>query len=71
VHVIACSRRLKVTGGGMGVVAHAGLVLLRMVADRTGLTEGLSGTLASDRLLAYDGGGCWRTWRARSPTARR
>ena len=31
------SRGLDVTGGGTGVVSHAGLVLLRELADRTGL----------------------------------
>ena len=34
----AWSRGLEVTGGGTGVVSHAGLVLLRQLADRTGLT---------------------------------
>ena len=32
------SRGLEVTSGGTGVVSHAGLVLLRELADRTGLT---------------------------------
>jgi hypothetical protein len=36
-----------VTGGGTGVVSHAGLVLLRELADRTGLTAGLSAALPS------------------------
>jgi len=40
------SRGLEVTGGGTGVVSHAGLALLRQLADRTGLTAGLSGALA-------------------------
>ncbi len=35
------SRGLDVTGGGAGVVSHAGLALLRQFADRTGLTAGL------------------------------
>jgi hypothetical protein len=34
-------RGLEVTSGGTGVVSHAGLVLLRELADRTGLTAGL------------------------------
>jgi hypothetical protein len=34
-----------VTGGGTGVVPHAGLVLLRQLADRTGLPTGLSQAL--------------------------
>ena len=41
------SRGLEVTGGGTGVVSHAGLVLLRELADRTGLTAGLSAVLPS------------------------
>ena len=41
----AWSRGLEVTGGGTGVVSHAGLVLLRQLADRTGLTGGLSKAL--------------------------
>ena len=32
------SSGLSVTGGGTGVVAHAGSVGLRLVGDRTGLT---------------------------------
>ena len=43
------SRGLEVTGGGTGVVSHAGLVLLRELADRTGLTAGLSAALPSPR----------------------
>jgi len=36
------SRGLSVEVGGRGVVSHAGLALLRMLADRTGLTGALS-----------------------------
>ena len=43
----AWSRGLEVTGGGTGVVSHAGLVLLRQLADRTGLTAGLPAALPS------------------------
>jgi Transposase DDE domain group 1 len=50
------SRGLEVTGGGTGVVSHAGLALLRGVADRTGLTGGLSDALASGRLVMHDRG---------------
>jgi hypothetical protein len=50
------SRGLEVTGGGTGVVSHAGLVLLRGVADRTGLTGGLSSALAGGRLVVHDRG---------------
>jgi Transposase DDE domain group 1 len=47
VNATAWSRGLEVTGGGTGVVSHAGLVLLRQLADRTGLTAGLSQALPS------------------------
>jgi Transposase DDE domain group 1 len=47
---------LEVTAGGTGIVSHAGVALLRALADRTGLTAGLSGALASDRLLIHDRG---------------
>jgi hypothetical protein len=46
-HAAGWSRGLDVTGGGTGVVSHAGLVLLRELADRTGLTAGLSAALLS------------------------
>jgi hypothetical protein len=46
-HATGWSRGLEVTGGGTGVVSHAGLVLLRELADRTGLTAGLSAALPS------------------------
>jgi hypothetical protein len=38
---------LKVTGGGTGLVGHAGAVLLRKAADQAGLTAGLSAVLGS------------------------
>ena len=41
------SRGLEVTGSGTGVVSHAGLVLLRQLSDRTGLTSGLPAALPS------------------------
>ena len=69
-HATGWSRGLEVTGGGTGVVSHAGLVPLRQLADRTGLTDGLSAALPSP-LGGHDlGAGCCRTWRARSRTAR-
>src|ERR1700678_3386375 len=46
-HATGWSGGLEVTGGGAGVVSHAGLVLLRVLADRTGLTAGLSAALPS------------------------
>jgi hypothetical protein len=56
VNVTGWSRGLEVTAGGTGVVSHAGLALLRQLADKTGLTEGLSAALASGRLLVHDRG---------------
>ena len=54
--VTGWSRGLEVSGGGAGVVSHAGLALLRHLADKTGLTGGLSRALASPRLLVHDRG---------------
>jgi hypothetical protein len=56
VNVTGWARGLEVTTGGQGVVSHAGLVLLRQLADKTGLTAGLSKALASRRLLIHDRG---------------
>jgi hypothetical protein len=56
VNVTGWSRSLEVTAGGQGIVSHAGLVLLRRLADATGLTAGLSKALASRRLLVHDRG---------------
>src|SRR6266581_9461567 len=47
VNATGWSRGLEVTGGGTGVVSHAGLVLLRQLSDRMGLTSGLSAALPS------------------------
>lgn len=47
---------LRVTGDGTGIVSHAGVALLRVLADKTGLTAGLSKALASRRLLVHDRG---------------
>src|SRR5580693_5977264 len=55
-HATGWSRGLEVSGGGQGVVSHAGLVLLRHLADRTGLTGGLSRALATPRFLVHDRG---------------
>lgn len=43
---LAWSQGLKVEAGGDGTVAHAGIVLPRLLGDRLGLTRGLSGVLA-------------------------
>jgi Transposase DDE domain group 1 len=56
VNVTGWSRGLEVTGGGTGVVSHAGLALLRQLADRTGLAGGLSRALATPRILVHDRG---------------
>ena len=50
------SKGLDVSADGEGVVSHAGLVLLRQLADKSGLTRGLSGALACERLLIHDRG---------------
>jgi hypothetical protein len=47
VNATAWSRGLEDAGGGAGVVSHAGLVLLRQLTDRPGLTAGLSAALPS------------------------
>jgi hypothetical protein len=47
---------LAVTAEGTGVVSHAGVTLIRALADNTGLTGGLSRALASGRLLVHDRG---------------
>lgn len=55
-NVTRWSRGLEVTADGEGVVSHAGLVLLRQLADKTGLSGGLSWALACSRLLVHDRG---------------
>jgi hypothetical protein len=40
------SKDLRVTGDGSGVASHTGLVLLRLLADRVGLTQALSAATA-------------------------
>jgi hypothetical protein len=55
-NVTGWSRGLEVSGGGRGVVSHAGLALLWHLADKTGLTSGLSRALATPRILVHDRG---------------
>jgi hypothetical protein len=43
------AQRVKVTGDGKGVASHAGSLLLAELADRVGLTEGLSAAMAHTR----------------------
>jgi hypothetical protein len=56
VNVTAWSQGLEVSGDGTGVVSHAGIGLLRHLADKTGLTGELSAALAPGRLLKHDRG---------------
>jgi hypothetical protein len=69
-HATGWWRDLDITGGGRGGVLHAGLVLLRELADRTRMTAGLSAALPSPA-GGHDRAASSRTWRARSATARR
>jgi hypothetical protein len=45
VNATGWSGGLEVTGGGTGVVSHAGLALLRQLSDQPGLTAGLPSPL--------------------------
>jgi hypothetical protein len=47
---------LQVTADGTGIVSHAGVALIRALADKTGLTMGLWKALALRRLLVHDRG---------------
>jgi hypothetical protein len=47
---------LRVTADGTGIVSHAGVALVRALADNIGPTAGLSRALASGRLLVHDRG---------------
>jgi hypothetical protein len=52
------ARPRTVTGDGEGLVSHAGLVWLGEVADRSGLTAGLSEVLAAVPRRRHDPGVC-------------
>jgi len=56
VNVTGWSKGLEVRADGRGIVSHAGLVLRRLLADKTRLTAGLSKVLATSRLLVHDRG---------------
>jgi len=56
VHTTGWLKGLQVTADGTGIVSHAGVALVRALADNTGLTAGLSKALASGRLLVHDRG---------------
>ena len=55
-HITGWSKNLEVTADGAGIVSHAGLALLRQLADKTALTGGLSRALATPRLVIHDRG---------------
>jgi hypothetical protein len=69
---IAVAPRVKVSADGHGVVSHAGMGMLRELADQTGLsaqvTAGLADTYRGP--WVYAPGEVSRIWRPRSPTAR-
>ena len=48
-NVTHAARRVKVTGDGRGVAGHAGALLIAELADRVGLTDGLSVAMAHTR----------------------
>jgi hypothetical protein len=56
VNVTAWSQGLEVSGDGTGIVSHAGIGLLRHLADKIGLTSGLSAALDTGRLVQHDRG---------------
>jgi hypothetical protein len=56
VHTTGWRKGLQVTADGTGIVSHAGVALIRALAENTGLTVGLSKALATDRLLVHDRG---------------
>jgi hypothetical protein len=49
VNATRAAQRVKVTGDGKGVASHAGALLLAELADRVGLTAGLSAAMAPTR----------------------
>ena len=63
---------LKVTGGGAGLVGHAGAILLRKAAGQAGLGAGLGAALRkAGQSPVFDRGSCWSRWRPRSRWAPR
>lgn len=64
--------RLAVRADGKNLIGHAGVVLLRKVADRVGLTTALSAALPKGAGPGWrDRGWRWSSWPARSYSARR
>jgi hypothetical protein len=66
-------RRVKVSADGHGVVSHAGVGMLREVADLTGLSAQVTAALADTYRgpWVHDPGGCSPIWPLRSLTVRR
>src|SRR5262245_42066024 len=56
VHTTGWLKGLRVTADGTGIVSHAGVALVRALADKMGVTAGLSRALASRRRLVHDRG---------------
>jgi Transposase DDE domain group 1 len=48
-NVIRAARRVRVTGDGKGVASHAGALLIAELADRVGLSRGLSAAMGHTR----------------------
>lgn len=61
-HTTGWSRDLSVEIAGRDVVNHAGAVALRLIADRTGLTGGLSKALACRGFLPVHESNCQDLW---------
>jgi hypothetical protein len=66
VDVTSWSKDLAVEIAGHDVINHAGAAVLRLIADRTALTSGLSRALARPGFVPVSfrfmtGAGCWRT----------
>jgi hypothetical protein len=71
VNLTGWSKSLDVTADGAGIVSHAGLALLRQLADKTGLTGGCPGRWPHRGCWPTTAAGSPLTWPARSLTAAR
>ncbi|BBZ80851.1 hypothetical protein MABM_07670 [Mycobacteroides abscessus] len=69
---IAAASPVKVSADGHGVVSHAGMGMLRELADRTGLSAQVTAALADTYRgpWVYAPGEVFADLAARSPTAR-
>ena len=56
---------MSVSGDGVGVVAHAGSIATRFLADRVGLTSELSNAMRRRNFVPFHTSvaGCWSTRR--------